>query len=181
MAPVQAEPGSITLQPGETLSYISALYGVSEKDLIAWNGLNSAHDVRAGQRLAIRPPVTQGALSARTGRATEPAPQPAAPARNETASDGTITVVAGQSLFGIAAQYKVSTADLRRWNKLKSDQLQIGQKLRVAAPVRVHTIKAGENLTGIAARYKVSVNDLIQKNKLANADVLPVGKELIIP
>jgi LysM repeat protein len=181
VAPARVEPGYITIQPGETLSYISALYAVSEKDLIAWNGLNSAQDVRAGQRLAIRPPVTSGAPSARTGRAAEPAHQTAAPARDETASDGTMTVVAGQTLSGIAAQYKVSAADLRHWNKLKSDQLQIGQKLRVAAPVRVHTIKAGENLSGIAARYKVSVKDLMQKNKLAKADVLPVGKELIIP
>ena len=254
--PTQADSGYIILQPGETLSYISALYAVSEKDLIAWNGLSSASDVRAGQRLAIRPPGMQSA---------PPFPQPAAPAKADVAPDGTIvvasgqslatiarrhgvsiaqlrewngltsdalrtgqrlrvqppqarasgsigapaaegrmvlrppqetsrsaapdtpdadgiiTVQSGQSLSAIAAKYKVSTADLRKWNKLKNDRLQIGQELRVKAPVRVHTVKAGESLGRIAAKYKVSTDDLMQKNKLTSADVLPVGKKLIIP
>jgi LysM repeat protein len=252
--PTQADSGYIILQPGETLSYISALYAVSERDLIAWNGLSSAHDVRAGQRLAIRPPdmrsaspqagraaasasagvivvapgeslsgialrhgVTVAQLRAWNGltsdtiragrilRVQPPAAQasgslgapaaeghpPQEPARGAAPAtaatpeapdvDGMITVQPGQSLSVIAATYKVSKADLRQWNKLKSDQLQIGQKLRVKAPVRIHTVKAGENLSGIAAKYKVSAKALMQKNKLAKADVLPVGKELIIP
>ena len=233
--PAQADSGYIILQPGETLSYISALYAVSERDLIAWNGLSSAHDVRAGQRLAIRPPDARGAphhagrgaasapdgvivvapgesLSTiarhhgvtvaqlrawngltsddiRAGRSlyVQPPHAQASGALGAGATpdgpdaDGTITVQPGQSLSGIAAKYKVSKADLRQWNKLKSDQLKSGQKLRVTAPVRIHTVRAGESLGGIAAKYKVSAKALMQKNKLTNADVLPVGKELIIP
>ena len=245
--PTQAGPGYITLQPGETLSYISALYAVSEKDLIAWNGLSSAHDVRAGQRLVIRPPgmqsppsteaATDGAVIVAAGqslsgiarrhnvtvaqlrewngltsdalrvgqrlrvqppqaRASGSIGAPVAEGRmvlrppqesargtapNEPDADGMITVQSGQTLSAIAAKYKVATADLRKWNKLKSDQLRIGQQLRVKAPVRIHTVKAGESLGGIAAKYKVSTKALMQKNKLASADVLPVGKELIIP
>ena len=258
-APAQADPGYIILQPGETLSYIAALYAVAEKDLVAWNGLSSAQDVRAGQRLLIRPPGNVP----RTARAAPPAPQAPqpqqapqaqAPARTAAAdgvvivaegeslsaiarrynvstaqlrewngltsdklragqslrvqppqakasgaigasaargraaqtpdapdADGMITVQAGQSLTGLAAKYKVSTADLRKWNTLKNDQLKTGQQLRVKAPTRVHTVKAGESLGRIAAKYKVSAQALMQKNKLTNADVLPVGKELIIP
>jgi membrane-bound lytic murein transglycosylase D len=268
--PAQNEPGYITLQPGETLSYISVLYGVSEKDLMAWNGMNSPRDVRAGQRLAIRPPYTQhyahsappvqadgagasapqtppvepapsgliivapgqslsgiarsygvttaqlrewngltsdkiragqslriqppppvrasGSLGApaATGRAApppqaEPARAAAPPLPDAPDASGLITVQPGQHLSGIAAKYGVSTGDLRQWNKLKSDQLKSGQKLRVQAPVRVHTVKAGESLNGIAAKYKVSPKALMQKNTLTNADMLPVGKELIIP
>ena len=249
--PAQAESGYIILQPGETLSYISVLYAVSEKDLISWNGLSSAHDVRAGQRLAIRPPVMQSAQPA--PQATTPYTQAAAPAKAEAAApdgviivssgqhlsgiaqrhgvtvaqlrewnkltsdkvrigqslrvqpppaqasasiglpavrtatadapdaDGMITVQSGQSLSVIAATYMVSTADLRQWNKLKSDQIKIGQKLRVQAPTRVHTVKEGESLGGIAAKYKVSTKALIEKNKIAKPDVLPAGKRLIIP
>ena len=229
-APAQAGTGYIILQPGETLSYISALYAISEKDLIAWNGLSSAQDVRAGQRLAIRPPGN----APRTDRAAPPAPAaapdgvitvaageslsaiakrhnvtvdqlrewngltndsirvgqslrvqpPRAPASGSIGvpnADGMITVQSGQNLSGIAARYKVSKADLRKWNTLKNDRLKAGQKLRVKAPARVHTVKAGENLGGIAAKYKVSTQSLMQRNKLTNADVLPVGKELIIP
>jgi len=254
--PAQTGVGYIILQPGETLSYISALYAVSEKDLIAWNGLNSAHDIRAGQRLAVRPPATHNAPpvsptaasaqaevapdgtilvasgqslsgiavrygvtvaqlrewngltsdtlrigqrlrvqppSARShgaigtpaaeGRMTPRPPQASAHSAtpNTPDADGMITVQPGQTLSGIAAKYKVSTVNLRQWNKLQNDRLQNGQKLRVQAPVRVHTVKEGESLGGIAAKYKVSTKSLMQRNKLANADVLPVGKELIIP
>jgi LysM repeat protein len=260
--PAQNDPGYITLQPGETLSYISVLYGVSEKDLMVWNGMSSARDVRAGQRLAIRPPYTHSSRPAQTDHAAatpapvEPAPSgliivasgqtlsgiaqsygvttaqlrewngltsdairagqslrvqplparasgalgapavagrtaqppqaepvrgvsPPAPAAPDVS--GVITVQPGQNLSGIAATYRVSTADLRQWNKLKSDQLKSGQKLRVQAPVRVHTVKAGESLNGIAAKYKVSPKALMQKNSLTNANMLPAGKELIIP
>ena len=177
-APAQADPGYIILQPGETLGYISALYAVSEKDLIAWNGLGSAQDIRTGQRLAIRPP----GRAPRAERAAAPPPQAQAPvAPDAPDADGMITVQAGQTLSGIAAKHKVSTADLRKWNTLKDDRLKTGQKLRVKAPGRVHTVKAGEILGRIAAKYKVSASALMQKNKLTNADVLPVGKELIIP
>jgi len=252
-ASAHADVGYIILHPGETLSYISALYGVSEKDLINWNGLSSAHDVRAGQRLVIRPPDMRNAPSAQAGRTAVPAR--AAPAQDDVvivtsgqslstiaqrhgvtvaqlrewnglANDtihagqrlrvqppyakasgsigapvaeghtatsqapatldtpdaaGMITVQSGQSLSGIAAKYKVSKADLRQWNKLKNDQLKTGQKLRVKAPVRLHTVKEGESLGAIAAKYRVSTKALMEKNKLAKADVLPVGKELIIP
>ena len=242
------EAGYITLQPGETLGYISALYGVSEKDLISWNGLSAPHEVRAGQRLAIRKPAmhrappgqaagaaapgsaeaapegviivasgqslatiarlhgvtvaqlrewngltsdkiragqslrVQPPLARASGSLGAPVAHSPAPATADAPDvDGMITVHAGQSLSGIAAKYKVSKADLRQWNKLKNDQLKIGQKLRVQAPVRIHTVKDGESLGSIAAKYKVGTKALMQKNKLTNADVLPVGKELIIP
>jgi LysM repeat protein len=125
---------------------------------------------------SIGAPVAEGRMASRPPQEPMHSTAPDAPD-----ADGMITVQSGQSLSAIAAKYKVSTAELRQWNKLKSNQLQIGQKLRVKAPVRVHTVKTGENLGGIAAKYKVSAKAIRQKNKLANADVLPVGKELIIP
>ena len=38
-------------------------------------------------------------------------------------------VKAGDTLGHIAQRHKVSVSDLKRWNKLKSDVLQIGQRL----------------------------------------------------
>jgi LysM repeat protein len=273
--PTKPPPGHIIVRPGETLSYISVLYGVSEKDLMIWNGLSPTSEVHAGQRLAVAPPQAHSAPSARTDNApasvpqTAPAPSPLAPstpappqpdsngmivvasgqslsviaarygattaqlrewnglknnnitagkrlrvqppvakssgslgapaaaapqpARRESKraatppgpaapdASGMITVQSGQNLSGIAVKYGVSAADLRQWNKLKSEQLKTGQKLRVRAPVRTHTVKAGESLNGIAAKYKVSAQAIMQKNKLSNADRPPAGKALIIP
>jgi LysM repeat protein len=185
--PATASDGVITVAAGESLFTIARRHNVTVAQLREWNGL--ANDkIRIGQNLRVQPPQARasGAIGAPAaqGRATTPPPQepgavPAAPDAPD--ADGMITVQPGQSLSGIAAKYKVSTADLRKWNALKKDQLTAGQKLRVKAPVRVHTVKAGEILGRIAVKYKVSTKALMQKNKLTNADVLPVGKELIIP
>jgi LysM repeat protein len=37
----------------------------------------------------------------------------------------------GDTLYGLAAKYKTSVAQLKKVNKLKSDSLQIGQKLSI--------------------------------------------------
>ena len=261
--PVQggSDTGYIVLQPGETLSYISALYAVSEKDLIAWNGLASPDEVRSGQRIAVRPPgahaagragitpkentparekspgeaadtdgtiivapgqtlsgiahshgVSQADLRRWNGlqndslkagqrlKVLEFAPADGvlgtAPTSTESPTtprsvqsgnartpespnaEGMITVRSGQSLSGIAADYKVNIKDLRSWNALKDDRLKPGQHLRVQ---RLHTVKAGESLGGIAAKYKTGVKALMEKNKLTSPNIIPVGKQLIIP
>ncbi|HET7038351.1 MAG TPA: LysM peptidoglycan-binding domain-containing protein, partial [Gemmatimonadales bacterium] len=44
------------------------------------------------------------------------------------------TVRAGDSLWVISRRYGVPVADLRSWNGLSDDMLQIGRRLRVAAP-----------------------------------------------
>jgi membrane-bound lytic murein transglycosylase D len=41
------------------------------------------------------------------------------------------TVKRGDSLFGIAGKYKVNVNDLKKWNNLKSNNLQAGQKLKI--------------------------------------------------
>jgi membrane-bound lytic murein transglycosylase D len=46
--------GTHLVRRGETLSQISARYGTSSRNLVRLNGLSSAGDIRAGQRLRIR-------------------------------------------------------------------------------------------------------------------------------
>jgi membrane-bound lytic murein transglycosylase D len=41
------------------------------------------------------------------------------------------TVKKGDTLAKIADKYNVSVSDLKKWNKLKSDTIEIGQKLVV--------------------------------------------------
>ncbi len=49
-----------TVQSGETLSWISALYDISVASLMAWNGLNAESIIRPEQKLLLRvtPPAT---------------------------------------------------------------------------------------------------------------------------
>ena len=40
-------------------------------------------------------------------------------------------VSAGETLFSISQQYEVSVADLKNWNKLETNDLALGQELRI--------------------------------------------------
>jgi membrane-bound lytic murein transglycosylase D len=54
---------------------------------------------------------------------------------NDTLQRIRYTVRPGDSLYAIASRFKVSIADLRRWNGLASDLLHPGQKLTLHVDV----------------------------------------------
>ena len=58
-----ARPGEHIVQQGETLYGISRQYGVSVKELIAWNNLSRPQQLDVGQTLRVAPPVP-GAIAA---------------------------------------------------------------------------------------------------------------------
>lgn len=94
-------------------------------------------------------------------------------------------VQSGEYLGLIASRYKVSVANIKRENKLKSDTLKLGQKLQITVsmkdqPVRKHKVKRGEFLGKIASQYNISVSSLREANNL-RSDSLAVGQVLIIP
>jgi len=40
----------------------------------------------------------------------------------------------GETLFSIASRYDIEVSDLRRWNKIRKDRIQAGDKLRLTKP-----------------------------------------------
>jgi len=99
------------VKPGDTLSGISKHYGVTTSDLRSANKV-SGDLIRVGQRLNI--PGAGGASSA------------AAPTAYHI-------VQSGDTLSGIAIQYGVTVAQIKRDNSLRSDVIRIGQKLAIAS------------------------------------------------
>jgi LysM repeat protein len=67
---------------------------------------------------------------ANTGRRVTDA-EPAAPAP-VVVKPKYHTVRSGDTLSGIAARYKVSVSQVKTWNKLRSDRITTGQKLKVS-------------------------------------------------
>ena len=86
LMPLQAGAASITVKPGDTISGLADRYGVSVGSLMRseWNSRNSNH-VEVGQTLRL-PSGARGVVSAGQGRHT---------------------VKGGDTLGGIAAQYRV--------------------------------------------------------------------------
>ncbi len=95
----------------------------------------------------------------------------------------THTVQAGETLFSVARQYDLAVGDLRRWNNLDSDDLSIGQVLRIAPPQAdnqiTHTVAAQETLFSISRQYGVTIAEIQQWNDLQTTN-LSLGQELTI-
>ena len=116
----------------------------------------------------------------------------------------TYTVKSGDVLGSIASRYGVTVANLKSWNGLYSDRLQIGQKLKIytkgSAPkpntnssgtptstpqkldpaYEYYTVQQGDTPAKIAAKYNgVSANDIISLNGI-DPSKLRVGQKLKI-
>lgn len=98
------------VQQGETLYSISRKYGISVADLRQWNGLSEADAIRPGQVLYTSYHTP--------GNATPQLPE-------------YHIVQAGEGLYAIARRYGLKVAELKALNKLETDVLSKGQKLRL--------------------------------------------------
>jgi len=82
--------------------------------------------------------------------------------------------------------YKVTSRSLRRWNRLKSSRIRLGQKLVIKKPVPLcrrrtfkYQIKKGDTLLRIAKHFKVAVKDIKRWNRL-KSNRIRRGKKLMI-
>ncbi len=106
----------------------------------------------------------------------------AAPA--DSLSDFFVThaVQEGESLIKISKLYGVSSADIVRWNALKTDAVFTDSKLKiriVPSQKITHVVRGGDTLIRLADRYRVRVDEIKGWNNMTN-DTLVAGKTLII-
>ena len=102
----------------DTLSGIAARFGTTTRNLMSLNGLSNANSIRIGQILKVMGTPTAAA--------------PATPASTTTPST-TYTVVARDTLSGIAARFGTTTRNLMALNGItNANMLKVGQVLRLA-------------------------------------------------
>ena len=128
-----------TVKKGETLITIAKKLKVSRTDLAEANYLSTRAKVVTGQRLIIPrapallaarvdnpPPDTESrqvdaALASRSG------PHAGEPAQASL----TYRVKRGDTLFSIARLYRTTVASLKSWNRLRTNSIQVGQRLTI--------------------------------------------------
>ena len=106
------------VESGDNLSKIATKHSTTVAQLREWNNLKD-DNISVGQRLLVR----QGTSSSNTSSSSNP--------KNKPASTGKVTYVVknGDTLGKIAKIYSVSVDNIKKWNNLKSDRIDIGQKL----------------------------------------------------
>jgi peptidoglycan endopeptidase LytF len=166
---------------GESLYAIASKYGLTVSELRQLNPLVSSN-LRIGQELMVGKSTTQEVIVGNTS--TNNTPKIAISDVN-----GTHTVVAGDTLFGIAQRYKITVAQIMDANKLTSAKLSVGQRLQIpknniTPPIVVeipefHVVGKGDTWFSVAQRYKLNLNDLKTWNNALN-DLLREGQKLIL-
>ncbi len=174
------------VQRGDSLSRIAQRFGVSQRELVALNGLRSAHHIRAGQRLKL--PVH--GVEARVAAVDEPTRTP-----EPIPAEGLYRVRRGDSLASISSRFGVGQTDLAELNHLRNrNHIVVGQVLQIPggavsarpAPASgeatgVYLVQRGDTLHAIARRFDVSVDALAERNGLRDRHTLRVGQRLYVP
>ena len=154
------------VKPGDTLWGISNQYGVSVTELAELNNVD-ATTLKVGKVLKI--PNKSG---------------------NNPDNMFMYKVVKGDSLYSIAKKYGTSVEEIKKLNYLTSNNLVIGQVLRIpemytkpedmVVPSYVnYKVVKGDTLYSIAKKFGVSVDSIINDNGLKSNN-LSIGQNLKI-
>jgi LysM repeat protein len=177
--------GYYTVRRGDNLWTISRAFQVSIPAIRSHNGLRS-DNLRIGQRIRI---PGQGLQT----QSSQPTIGPSASSQRVSIPEGGISyrVKRGDNLTAIAQRHGVSIEQIRSANSLRSDNIQVGQTIRIpgvggqlqqmaSSEPKVHVVRRGENLWMISKRYGVTIDELRAANRM-RGDQVRIGQKLSIP
>lgn len=167
--------GSIVhvVKEGHTLWAIAARYEVSLADLYLFNALTEDSVINPGDRLTIR--LADG---------QPPPPTPTPPV--------THIVKEGESLWTIAANYRLDLATLLWYNAMSIDSVvHPGNEIKIRllpdeappptpTPQLVHVVKSGDTAWGIALLHGLSLDQLMALNNMQPDALLQIGQQLFV-
>jgi LysM repeat protein len=120
--PATGVPAEYKVQRGDTFGTIAKKFHVTTKAIQDANAGVDPTKLQIGQTLHIPPSATAG-TAAPNGTAP---PEP-------VGSQQVYTVKSGDTLIGIATNFKVTVKALRSVNNLTTDKIKVGQKLTIPA------------------------------------------------
>ncbi|MFJ7736003.1 LysM peptidoglycan-binding domain-containing protein [Lysinibacillus sp. NPDC097287] len=142
-----ADAATYIVQKGDTLSKIAQTHQVTIADIKKWNNL-SKDTIFVSQKLQV---------------------ELHAPVEVPKPTVVTHTVAKGDTLSKIARQYNVTLKEIKEWNALTTDNIYIGQALKVN-PVVIESEK-DEIYTNLPT-YEDALSQVISKNPTANGQAI---------
>ena len=180
---------------GDYLGRIASRNRCTVAQIKRWNNLKS-NNIRVGQRLVIykggNGPSTSSSSSSTS--ASNSTSSSTSTSSNSSTPTGTYTVKSGDTLSGIATRHGVTVNQLKQWNGLTSNNIKVGQKLKLnssstsaastatsSGDYTTYTVKSGDSLYSIAKNYSgVSAQDIMNFNGMSNSNIKP-GMKIKIP
>ena len=184
------------VRKGDNIGEISEKYGVTIAEVKKWNNLRS-NNVPLGKNLKIisnerivstvKKEIKGEKIAAKKEQKLDTTSKP---------SDFYV-VQQGDNLSSIAKKFNVSVEDLKQWNDLSSNTVQLESKLKIADLIQKdevaeaddspkielkaveYVVQKGDNLGSIAKKNGVAVSDLKEWNDLQDNNI-KLGAKLIV-
>lgn len=194
-----------TVRRGDNLSAIANKYDVTIQDIKSWNNLRS-NTVSRGRSLKIisnesvvqnikaEPKAIKNSSETTAEKALATAEKTSIVDSVSTMSSVLYVVQKGDNLSNIAKKYKVTTQELKDWNKLSNGNIQLGATLQITKNAEntkaeltekpilediKYVVQKGDNLGNIAKKFGSLVVDLKQWNNLSDNNIA-IGNSLIV-
>ena len=178
---------------GDYLGRIASRNRCTVAQIKRWNGLKS-NNIRVGQRLVIYRGGGGPSTSSSSSSTAAAAPSSSSSSTQSSTPTGTYTVKSGDTLSGIATRHGVTVNQLKQWNGLTSNNIKVGQKLKLnssssassasassSGDYSTYTVKSGDSLYSIAKNYSgVSAQDIMNFNGMSSSNIKP-GMKIKIP
>ena len=164
-----------TVQSGNTLGEIAAMYGTTAQQIADLNGITNINLIYPGERLRIHTNSTVNGSESRQ--------------MNEII----YTVERGNTLFQISRAYNVTVESLVELNNISNPNLIYpGEKIKIKGsdsdflnPMtntndEYYIVKSGDTLYSIARMYGITVTQILQNNSISNPNLIFPGQRIRI-
>lgn len=165
---------------GESLIEIAKMYGVSVNKILEWNPNVDKKNLQLGANLKIN--IQE--------KIVKPQYESIASQNNEE-NQIVHKVKRGENLYQISKLYNVSMDEIKEWNNLGDENIQIGKEIIInnsSAKTKIllgdyfyHVSKSGDTLQSASNLYKVPVETLKKLNNKAEDEPLQAGEKIKIP
>ena len=157
-----------TVAKGDTLYSIANKFGTTVDNIKSLNDLNN-NNLTVGMKLIIDDRKNVSSVLECFGQSNY-----------ENNNYINYTVVKNDNLYDIARKYDTSVETIKRLNNLTTNNLSIGQILKIPKNNQdTYTVQKGESLYSVAKKFNTTVDELKKKNNLTT-NLINVGQELKI-
>ena len=158
-----------TVKSGDTLWGISQRYGISVAQIQSANNLKSTI-IYIGQKLVLTGSASSTNSGGSNNSASTTPTTSVTPAK--PASQTSVKVKSGDTLWALSVKYKTSIAQLKSWNHLSSDTIYIGQNLIVSQSAATSNPSTGSGSTATNNSNSTSSNSNASIHKVVKGDTL---------
>ena len=141
---------------GDYLGRIATKHRCTVAQIKKWNNLKN-NNIRVGQKLVIYRGGSSSAGSSSSSASSSTVKSSSS--GTSSAPSGTYTVQKGDVLSRIAEKHGCTVEQIKKWNNLSSNNIQVGQKLKVAVPASAQKSPASANVTSTGEYTTYTVKD----------------------